>query len=131
MFLSYGDVTIPVTNEYGSTLNISFFRPELVPTYVTVNITPLSGYTTEVGDQIKQAIIDYYSNMKIGDNLYNSQLWEAALSVSPDVRPYFAINPAKGITVGLESGSQSNQNLTATFKQKFTLDSDNITIATE
>ena len=129
--LSYGDVTIPVTNEYGSTLNISFFRPELVPTYVTVNITPLSGYTTEVGDQIKQAIIDYYSNMKIGDNLYNSQLWEAALSVSPDVRPYFAINPAKGITVGLESGSQSNQNLTATFKQKFTLDSDNITIATE
>lgn len=129
--LSYGDVTIPVTNEYGSTLNISFFRPELVPTYITVNITPLSGYTTEVGDQIKQAIIDYYSNMKIGDNLYNSQLWEAALSVSPDVRPYFAINPAKGITVGLESGSQSNQNLTATFKQKFTLDSDNITIATE
>lgn len=129
--LSYGDVTIPVTNEYGSTLNISFFRPELVPTYITVNITPLSGYTTEVGDQIKQAIIDYYSNMKIGDNLYNSQLWEAALSVSPDVRPYFAINPAKGITVGLESGSQSNQNLTASFKQKFTLDSDNITIATE
>lgn len=129
--LSYGDVTIPVTNEYGSTLNISFFRPELVPTYITVNITPLSGYTTEVGDQIKQAIIDYYSNMKIGYNLYNSQLWEAALSVSPDVRPYFAINPAKGITVGLESGSQSNQNLTATFKQKFTLDSDNITIATE
>ena len=69
--------------------------------------------------------------MKIGDNLYNSQLWEAALSVSPDVRPYFAIDPTKGITVGLSSGVQSNQNLTATFKQKFTIDSDNITIATE
>ena len=129
--LSYGDVTVPVTNEYGSTLDISFFRPELVKTYVTVNLTPLSGYTTEVGDQIKQALIDYYSNMRIGDNLYNSQLWEAALSVSPDVRPYFAIDPSKGITIGLDSGSQSNQNLTATFKQKFTLDLDDITIATE
>lgn len=129
--LSYGDVTIPVTNEYGSVLNISFFRPELVETFITVNITPLSGYTTEVGDQIKQAIVAYYSSMKIGDNLYNSQLWEAALSVSPDVRPYFAIDPSKGITIGLSAGSQSNQNLTATFKQKFTLDSDNITIATE
>lgn len=129
--LSYGDVTVPVTNEYGSTLDISFFRPELVKTYVTVNLTPLSGYTTEVGDQIKQALIDYYSNMMIGDNLYNSQLWEAALSVSPDVRPYFAIDPSKGITIGLDSGSQSNQNLTATFKQKFTLDQGDITIATE
>lgn len=129
--LSYGDVTVPVTNEYGSILDISFFRPELVKTYVTVNLTPLSGYTTEVGDQIKQALIDYYSNMMIGDNLYNSQLWEAALSVSPDVRPYFAIDPSKGITIGLDSGSQSNQNLTATFKQKFTIDPDDITIATE
>ena len=126
--LSYGDITIPVTNEYGSTLNISFFRPEEVPLYITVHITPLQGYTTEVATQIQQSIISYISSMKIGDNLYNSQLWEAVLSVSPDIRPYFSIDPIMGITVGTTSGSQELQDLTATFKQKFTVEAANITI---
>lgn len=128
--LSYGDVDVEVTNEYGSIQTIHFFRPEYVETYITVNITPLSGYTTEVADQIKSAIINYYQSLYIGDNLYNSQLWEAALSVSPDVRPYFAIDPTKGITIGTSSGQQSAQNLTATFKQKFSITENNITINT-
>lgn len=128
--LSNGDVTVPVTNEYGSTLNISFYRPETVQVYVTVYITPLSGYTTEVGDQIKSAIVNYFDSMYIGDNLYNSQLWEAALSVSPDVRPTFSIKPSQGITIGLTADDQSNQDLTATFKQKFRVSSENITIST-
>lgn len=128
--LSYGDVDVEVTNEYGSIQTIHFFRPEYIETYITVNITPLSGYTTEVADQIKSAIINYYQSLYIGDNLYNSQLWEAALSVSPDVRPYFAIDPTKGITIGTSSGQQSAQNLTATFKQKFSITENNITINT-
>lgn len=129
--LSNGDITVPVTNEYGSTLDISFYRPEDVQVYVTVYITPLAGYTTEVADQIKSSLINYFESMYIGGNLYNSQLWEAALSVSPDIRPTFSIKPSKGITVGLSPEEQSNQDLTATFKQKFRTSAANITISTE
>lgn len=126
--LTYGDITTRVVNEYGSPLNISFFRPEYVPVYITVNITARNGYTSVVGDNIKQAMVDYLGELYIGDSLYNSQLWEAALSVSPDNRPYFSIDPSEGITIGTALDTQSKQDLVPTFKQKFTLDIDNITI---
>lgn len=126
--LTYGDITTRIVNEYGSPLNISFFRPEYVPIYITVNITARNGYTSVVGDNIKQAIVNYLGELYIGDSLYNSQLWEAALSVSPDNRPYFSIDPSEGITIGTASDTQSKQDLIPTFKQKFTLDLDNITI---
>lgn len=126
--LTYGDVTTRVVNEYGSPLDISFFRPVYVPVYITVNITPRNGYTSVVGDNIKQAVIDYLGELYIGDSLYNSQLWEAVLSVSPDNKPYFSIDPTDGITIGTAADSQSKQDLIPTFKQKFTLDIANITI---
>lgn len=127
--LSYGDVTLPYTNRYNTTLDISFFRPEYVPVFIEVNIKPLSGYTSEVGEQIKEAISTYFSDLRIGNNLYNSQLWEAALSVSPDIKPYFSIDPILGIKIGTTEGVLSLQDLEATFKQKFTIDIDNITIS--
>lgn len=127
--LSYGDVTLPYTNRYNTTLDISFFRPVYVPVYIRVNINPLAGYTNEVGNQIKEAIANYFQELKIGNNLYNSQLWEAALSVSPDIKPYFSIDPTLGIEIGTTEGSLSLQDLEASFKEKFSVDVDNIDIS--
>lgn len=127
--LSYGDVTLPYTNRYNTTLDISFFRPVYVPVYIKVNINPLAGYTNEVGNQIKEAIANYFQELKIGNNLYNSQLWEAALSVSPDIKPYFSIDPTLGIEIGTTEGSLSLQDLEASFKEKFSVDVDNIDIS--
>ena len=126
--LSYGDVTVQVTNEYGAVQNINFFRPDTTPIYITVHITPRAGYTSEVATQIKQALINFIGTLQIGDNLYNSQLWEAVLSVSPDIKPYFSIDPIQGIIVGTTQGSQELQDLEATFKQEFTVTANNITI---
>ena len=127
--LAYGDVTIPITNEYGSTLNISFFRPSYVDVWVEVYITPRDGYTSLVGQQITEAILQYFTDLKIGDNLYSAQLYEISLSVSPDIKPYFSIDPVQGITVGTSSGSLGKQDLIATFKQKFRTDGEKITIS--
>lgn len=126
--LSYGDIITPVTNEYNTTLNIGFFRPSYIPLYISINIQPHDGYTTEVGQQIKNAVVEYVNKLTIGNTLYNSQLWEAALSVTPDLKPYFSIDPTKGILVGTESSSQSLQNIVPSFKDKFTLDPNNISI---
>lgn len=126
--LSYGDITLPYTNRYNTTLDISFFRPVYVPVYININLNPLAGYTSEVGDQIKEAIVAYFSDLRIGNNLYNSQLWEAALSVSPDIKPYFSIDPTLGIEVGTTQGSLSLQDLAASFKEKFTVVASNIEI---
>ena len=50
--LSYGDVTVSVTNEYGSTQDISFFRPVYVPLYITVNIVAHNDDFNELADYI-------------------------------------------------------------------------------
>lgn len=126
--LSYGDITLPITNEYGSTLNISFFRPQYVDVYIEIYIIPRDNYTSLIGEQIKEALINYFNKIKIGDNLYSAQLYEIVLSVSPDVKPYFSIDPSQGIEVGTSSDSLSRQDLTATFKQKFTTTEDKITL---
>lgn len=126
--LAYGDVILPISNEYGSTINIGFFRPEYVNIYVGVYIVPRDGYTSLVEQQIKEALVKYFSNLRIGDNLYSAQLYEIVLSVSPDIKPYFSIDPNQGIVVGTSSDSLSKQDLEATFKQKFQLLGDNITI---
>ena len=126
--LSYGDVHHSVINEYGSVLDIAFFRPVETNVYMTINIKALTGYTSLIGDQIKEAVIAYLDSMSIGDNLYNSQIYEAVLSVSPDPKPYFSIDPTEGILIGTSDGSQAKQDLEANYKQKYVSNADIITI---
>ena len=126
--LSYGDVHHTVVTQYGGVLDIGFFRPISTNVYITLNIKALTGYTSIVGDEIKQAIINYLNSMSIGDNLYNSQVYEAALSVSPDLKPYFSIDPVEGILIGTSDESQAKQDLEADYKQKYTSNEGIITI---
>lgn len=95
-----GDIVIPISDSFGSQNNIRFYRPENKATVATFNIKALLGYSTEVGEQIKEAVVNYLSKLGISDNLYLSQLWEAALSVSPDIKPYFSL---RSVTQGVIS----------------------------
>ena len=120
-----GDVEIDVYDSFGSENKIRFFRPTYTDIYAEVTITPLTGYSSAVGDEIKQAIVDYLSKFTIGNNLYVSQIWEAALSVSPDLKPYFAIT---SVLIGTADDSLSTDNIIAGFKEKLQTDVDKITV---
>lgn len=120
-----GDVEIDVYDSSGSENKIRFFRPAYTDIYAEVTITPLTGYSSTVGDEIKQAIVDYISKFTIGNNLYASQIWEAALSVSPDLKPYFAIT---SVLIGTADDSLSTDNVIAGFKEKLQTDVDKITV---
>ena len=120
-----GSVEIDVYDIFGSENKIRFFRPTYTNIYCEITITALSGYSSAVADEIKQAIVNYLDQFKIGTNLYVSQIWEAALSVSPDLKPYFAIN---SVTIGTSGDSLSSNNIIAGFREKLKTEIDNITV---
>lgn len=120
-----GDQVVTIADEYNTQNTIRFYRPDDTEIYITLYITPLAGYSSVVEEEIQEAIVNYLSQLRIGDNLYISQLYEAALSVSPDVKPYFAISSIKQ---GTSSGSQSTTDLIANFDTAYFTNPENITI---
>lgn len=120
-----GDVSVVSYDSYNSPTTIRFYRQDETEIYATFTIKALSGYSTAVADEIKASVVNYLSQLKIGDNLYLSQLWEAALSVSPDVKPYFSL---QSVVQGTAVDAQSATDLTALFDTKFITSTENITV---
>ena len=120
-----GDVVINTRDSYGCPNIIRFYRPDETDIYVTFTLKALPGYSNSVGDQIKQSIVDYIGKLGIGDNLYLSQIWEAILSVSPDIKPYFSL---KSVMQGTSQEVQSTDDLEADFDTKYITSTDNLTL---
>lgn len=120
-----GDVEVNAYDSYNNPTAIRFYRPDITQVYATFTLTALPGYSSAVGDKLKEAVSNYVDQIGIGDNLYLSQLWEAALSVSPDIKPYFSL---RSVTQGTTHGSESTSDLTASFDTKYSLPVANITL---
>lgn len=123
-----GDVTVVVVDKYGAQNNIRFYRPEYENVYATFTVEPLAGYSSATAEAIKKSVVDYVSKLQIGDNLYLSQLWEAALLASPDLRPLFSL---KSVTAGIAEGEEDTEDLIADFDTCFTTSIDKLTVMVE
>ncbi|KIS22009.1 baseplate J/gp47 family protein [Clostridium botulinum] len=98
-----GDITIKVTDEKKEVTPIRFFRPTYIDIEVTINIKPLSGYTTDTTESIKKNLQTYLNSMEIGSNLSLSSLWGAALQAMPNLMdPMFSITGITAARVGEE-----------------------------
>jgi uncharacterized phage protein gp47/JayE len=82
---TYGTTTEIVTDIYGISHPISFFRPTNAPITATVTIKALTGYTTSVGDAIKRAIADYVNGVTIGGGESGSVEWGDAITAANSV----------------------------------------------
>lgn len=100
---THGDVTVEIKDKKGQITPISFFRPTYVDIEVTINIKPLSGYTTNTTESIKKNLQTYLNSMQIGANLSLSSLWGAALQAMPNLMdPMFSITGISAARVGEE-----------------------------
>jgi uncharacterized phage protein gp47/JayE len=72
---TYGNITIPVSDDNGVTHNISFFVPTTVQIRAAIQIKALTGYTGTTGDAIKQAVADYINALPIGQDVILSRLY--------------------------------------------------------
>ncbi|GAA0083119.1 baseplate J/gp47 family protein [Clostridium sp. CTA-6] len=100
-----GDVSIKIKGIEGPP--IRFFRPTYIDIEVTINIKPLSGYTTETTESIKKNLQTYLNSMEIGSNLSLSSLWGAALQAMPNLMdPMFSITGITAARVGEEQKAE-------------------------
>lgn len=82
---TYGSTSVLTTDVYGRPITIRFFRPTDAPITVTVNLKALAGYTSNTGDDIKQAIADYINGVDIGGGLSGSVEWADAITAANSV----------------------------------------------
>ncbi|HHT5262737.1 TPA: baseplate J/gp47 family protein [Klebsiella michiganensis] len=75
---TYGTTAIMVTDKYGNPYTIRFSRPVDVPIYVSITLQALTGYSSEVGDEIKAAVAAYINSLAIGDSVLLSRVYSPA-----------------------------------------------------
>ncbi|KEI87647.1 phage Mu protein gp47-like protein [Clostridium botulinum B2 267] len=108
-----GDVSIKIKGIEGPP--IRFFRPKYIDIEVTINIKPLSGYTTDTTESIKKNLQTYLNSMEIGANLSLSSLWGSALQAMPNLMdPMFSIT---GITAARVKEEQKPDDIELKFNE--------------
>jgi uncharacterized phage protein gp47/JayE len=89
---TYGTTTVDIASSDGFITPINFFRPTPVQIDVEITIQTLAGYSASLGTAITEYITEYLNSLRIGDWVYRSSLWGAALRALPDISsPAFAI----------------------------------------
>ncbi|MWK54696.1 hypothetical protein GO594_01780 [Pseudomonas otitidis] len=73
---TYGTTSQVVTDLYGVSRVIRFYRPTEDTAHVKINLTALAGYNTSIGQAIQQAVADYINSLAIGGTIY---LWRLAV----------------------------------------------------
>ncbi|MGK4338099.1 baseplate J/gp47 family protein [Klebsiella pasteurii] len=74
----FGSTVIIVPDKYGSPHPVGFSRPVDVPVFVKITISPLTGYTSQVGDEIKAAVAAYINSLAIGTSVLLSRIYSPA-----------------------------------------------------
>jgi len=72
---TYGTTSQIVNDAYGQPTTINFYRPTDVPITVNITVKALTGYSSDIGDQLKQALVDYINALVIGGDVLLTKLY--------------------------------------------------------
>lgn len=124
---TYGSTTVTVPDKYDNPHAINFSRSTDVPIYVAITLKVFTGYTTQIGEQIKQAIADYINSLTIGDDVLLSRIYSPANLgvVSGGNAKYYDIN---ALTIGKSAGSQAASNIVIAFNESASCSTANIAL---
>lgn len=124
---TYGSTTETVPDKYDNPHAISFSRSTDLPIHVAISLKVFTGYTTQVGEQIKQAIADYINSLTIGDDVLLSRLYSPANLgvVSGGNSKYYDIN---SLTIGKSAGSLAASNINIAFNESASCSTANIAL---
>lgn len=82
---TFGSTGVLVQDIFGRPVWIRFFRPTDVRITVAVSLKALPGYTSIIGDAIRQAIVDYINGVPIGGGTSGSVEWADAITAGNSV----------------------------------------------
>ena len=99
----------------GDVAAIGFYRPSIVPVYVSISVHGLAGWTTAFEAQIQAAVAAYLNSLAIGEPVVWSSLMQAALSVMPNASaPAFSI---RALTSDVAASPTGTSDLAMNFYQ--------------
>ncbi|WP_241606939.1 baseplate J/gp47 family protein [Rosenbergiella epipactidis] len=123
----YGTTVVIVSDRYGNPHSVGFSRPVDIPIYVSITIEALTGYTSQVGLEIKDAIASYINSLAIGSNVLLSRVYSPANIgvVSGGDSKYYDITE---LLIGISSGTVAAKNIAVPFNGAASCSVDNISI---
>ncbi|WP_455853114.1 baseplate J/gp47 family protein [Pantoea endophytica] len=124
---TYGTTTVTVPDKYGNPHPINFYRSTDVPIYIALSLKVFTGYTTQVGEQIKQAIADYINSLMIGDDVLLSRVYSPANLgvVSGGNAKYYDIS---SLQIGKSAGAVTSANVDIAFNESASCSTANIAL---
>lgn len=124
---TYGTTSVTVPDTYGNPHVISFSRSTDVPIFVAITLKVFTGYTSQIGEQIKQAVADYINGLTIGDDVLLSRIYSPANLgvVSGGNARYYDITD---LLIGKSSDSVSASNIDIAYDASASCSTANITI---
>lgn len=124
---TYGTTAVVVTDKYGNPYTIRFSRPVDVPVFVSITLRALTGYTSDVGDEMKAAVASYINSLAIGDSVLLSRVYSPANLgvVSGGNARYYDIME---LLMGRSADSVAAANLTVLYDEAVSCSVENIEI---
>lgn len=122
-----GTTQITVADKYGNPHVIGFNRPVPVPVYIGITLQAFTGYTTQIGADIKTAIAEYINALTIGDDVLLSRVYSPANLgvVSGGESRYYDIT---SLQIGKSAATVAAGNITIGYSESATCDVSNINI---
>lgn len=110
-----GTTSVSITDSYGLSNTIRFYRPTAVDVDIVINIKKLSGYTDQVITDIKNQLVNYLNSLVIGADVMISSLWGVSLSAMQSLsNPTFSIT---SLTAAKHSLTQGTTDIVIAFNE--------------
>lgn len=124
---TYGTTSVTVPDTYGNPHVISFSRSTDVPIYGHITLKAFTGYTSQIGVQIQQAVADYINGLTIGDSVLLSRIYSPANLgvVSGGSARYYDIQE---LLIGKSAGTVAAANINIAYNESASCKPENIVL---
>lgn len=124
---TYGTTSIVVPDSYGNPHTISFSRPQKIPIFANITLKVFTGYTSQVGEQIAEAVASYINALAIGESVLLSRVYSPANLgvVSGGNARYYDITE---LLIGKSSAAVSPANINIAYSEAASCEAANINI---
>jgi uncharacterized phage protein gp47/JayE len=72
---TYGAITVSVSDRYGLTARINFFRPIIVSVKILIRLKIKPGYSADIEERMKSNLVAYVNSLGIGNSVLLSRLY--------------------------------------------------------
>lgn len=123
---THGTTSATVTDKYGMSSTIRFFRTTDVAIDLEIGITARAGYVSTTGEDIKQNLADYLNGLEIGEDVLLSKLYTPINAAEPD--PAKRTFDVTSLEIARHGETPAAANLVLAFTEVASGSVDNITL---